>query len=119
MKVDLRYKPDKSSLHVPGHLAVPVKKIVPFYKSTLGTHVHRIRYAHNHWRQGVYSHCAMTLWCGNCGLAGGRGREAVRLLADPPADAIFCSMCEVRTTLAGLPGAAAILKREVKFSSQV
>lgn len=64
----------------------------PFYRTrfTGKRLVHRVRSGSAYWRDGKFSHIALTLCCGNHGFPTSKGD----LLEFVPADAIRCTACE-------------------------
>lgn len=102
--------------------AIPVSKILPFYKSERGEYVHRIRHA-THYRgaNNDYHHTGITMWCGSIGSVGGSGIWKSRggLFANPPERAVFCATCEGRAIGSGQLGAREICGRIVMFKPRI
>lgn len=67
---------------------------LPFFIGRNAKLIHRVRYAHTHFRHGVLSHSTVTYWCGNINSIS----HPSELTADPPTDRLLCEGCEHRAT---------------------
>lgn len=74
----------------PGHIAQPVDRMLPYYKSSQGgsKYVHIIRSANHHFIDGKRTHTAMEFMCGNSGFA-----DKGQLYASLEDDMIVCRGC--------------------------
>ena len=116
VKVDLQIRTTAPSLaDRVGSPAVPVKRALPFFKSRSGEYVHRVRRATMYYRDGEYSHTAVTLWCGGNGFPGKKGT----LMDVPPNASVFCATCEGRAIGAGLDGNRDVRGRAIMFKPRV
>lgn len=83
-----------------GHSTVYLKSSLPFFISSKGKYVHRVRSAKAHYRNGVLTHTSVAFWCGNGGFI---SKDKPGLLIERPnSDQIVCSTCEGRAIGTGL-----------------
>ena len=111
MKTKLQHRP-WTAWKGKGDAVKTMDLALPYYLSRRGKYVHRVRYGYHFWRDGKYTHAAVTFWCGNNGFIGHKGR----LLATVPPGAVLCATCEGRAIGAGQNGSRRINGREVCYS---
>jgi len=72
-KVELEPPRKKYGWIPPNSAESELKKSLPFFKSSMGELVHRVRRGTIYWRGGNYSHTALNFWCGGNGFPGKKG----------------------------------------------
>ena len=90
-KVVLRVrKRNPYAVHNERSCETDLKRSLPFYKSNMGSLVHRVRSGTMYWWDGEYRHTALQLWCGASGFPGSKGT----FLALPADGEKLCQACE-------------------------
>lgn len=95
-----------------GHAMMPIVKSLPYWRSSQGSYVHRVRSGTIYFHDRKPSHTALGLWCGMHGFIGRKGG----LMAEPPPTATICATCEGRAIGAGQTESRMICGRVVKFA---
>jgi len=95
-----------------GIFSRPIRYALPFYKSSAGKYVHRIRSSQSYYlkRTGERSHISVTFWCGNIGSLG-KGKMYSKI----DTNMILCAHCEGKAIGAGMDGAREINGRAVMY----
>ena len=114
LKVKL-VKGKPSNWNAPGHREFHLSESIPFFRSSLGTYVHRVKTVKIHERDGKYTHTHVTYWCGNGGLVDGKHHRFAEAFAAPPDGAVCCGTCEGRAIGAGMTESRVIAGRFLKF----
>lgn len=94
-----------------------VSRSLPFFRAAPGRYVHRVRMGTVHKLGNRQPHTAFKMWCGWTGFIS--TRKDGELLADVPAGAVCCAICEGKAVGAGLLGAPIIAGRPVRFSPRI
>ena len=99
MKITLQ-KQKRPAWEAPGHRTMDITSSLPFFMNGWQNRkhpirVHRVRYAHVHLRDGVYSHTSFSYWCGNLGFIGIK-KKSGRLLAQIPEGIMECPYCAAK-----------------------
>jgi hypothetical protein len=102
----------------PHHSHVMMSKSLPFFRSSAGSYIHRVRSGVHFYDDGEYTHTALAFWCGMCGFAGSskRHKGGGQFFETPPPGTEVCATCEGRAIGAGQIGSHKINGRVVKFS---
>jgi len=117
--IELQAEKAKRTFYVPpkGHVTVPIRFAFPYFKAFAGIYTHRIRSGKTYIRNGVTSHAALQLWCGQCGfLEPESKRQKGQMFAELPEGSVLCATCEGRAIGSGMDGPTAINGRDVIFS---
>jgi hypothetical protein len=117
-KVKLEIKrPKPYHFMAKGWQETAVTQCLPFYRSTQGKYIHRVRYGKNYLRDGKVHHIALTMWCGQGGFLGDKkANSGSELFELPPEKAICCATCEGRAIGSGMYVPPFIDGRPVCFS---
>lgn len=110
---------------------------LPFYRSTMGHYVHRVRYGY-YFKEPpdglLPTRYVLEMWCGQhghvhltdqsearikLGFRPRRVQSQGTLFGEAPERAIFCATCEGRAIGAGMDGARTLCGRTVMFSPRV
>lgn len=128
-KVELLLEPHRGWHNATlGPKPAPIKRMLPYGRSRLGSYVHRVRSAMLYqkfdvtWDRGVQvrtsdhvtrTHIAIRYWCGVSMSGGTRG---IDLFDVPPERAEVCATCEGRAVGAGMASTVLLAQRPVRFS---
>lgn len=101
------YRPD-------GFYEIALVKTFHFFMSNSGNLIHRVREARVHMRYDAYSHTSVSLYCGNNGFPGQKGRL---IEAPAPNEYELCPYCEIKAVAIGLPTTQDLLGYELKLAT--
>ena len=97
--IELVTKRRKESFLPAGNVEVQVKYSPPYFKSSAGANIHRVRYGCTFIHKGVISHTAIEGWCGSLGfIEPAAKRHKGDLLCALHPDSILCTRCEQAAT---------------------
>lgn len=102
----------------PRSSTIILSQSLPYFRSSVGTYLHRVRSAMHYLWDGEYKHTALRFWCGMSGFAGSskRHKGGGHFFAQAPSDSIICATCEGRAIGAGYAESHKINGRTVKYS---
>lgn len=113
-KIPLQVKPWKGR-QPPNHHQTSITSSLPFIESRPG-HVHRPRRGTIYWRNGIYSHTAVSLWCGNTSFPGSqRYKRQARFVPTVEPGHTVCIHCELKAVHAGEPSSETLVGHPVTF----
>jgi hypothetical protein len=97
---------------------ITLSKSLPYFRSSVGNYMHRVRWAQHHLFDGEYKHTAIRMWCGQVGFAGSKEmhRGGGHFFSLVPNDAVICATCEGRAIGAGQDGSHKINGRIVRYA---